>query len=30
MKLDAIRVVTGDTYVRPLVQFFELRSRRQG
>ncbi len=28
MKLDAIRVVTGDSYVRPLVQFFELRSRR--
>ncbi len=28
MKLDAIRVATGDSYVKPLVQFFELRARR--
>lgn len=28
MKLDAISVETGDSYVKPLVQFFALRARR--
>jgi len=28
MRLDAIRVETGDAYVKPLVQFFQLRARR--